>query len=287
MPVTLRQFLAQGVAQRLESGEPALRMTPRALGQLHGFQQDGAFVLQGAHGRDGCKPAALDKHSSRIVIDARAQHDDLQLKDGRPGFWDISLYREDDNSPTVMRHRAKNQSAINLSNMNSKYNPDLYHPSNFDDDMCLKPPLLLWIAAIYLARAILLPIGIGIGHIAGVDDKAFVLLRSLWSAEGLVPALVALPVLYALFRRAPAAAYMTRWFWAHGRILLAVSAGIDAALTLLHLTRLTELSDQMAISIVAGFADLYFLAYILFARRVRDAFTDFPPPLPAAGNKGP
>jgi hypothetical protein len=43
----------------------------------------------------------------------------------------------------------------------------------------------------------------------------------------------------------------------------------------------------MAISIVAGFADLYFLAYILFARRVRDAFTDFPPPLPAAGNKGP
>jgi len=144
--------------------------------------------------------------------------------------------------------------------------------------MCLKPPLLLWLAAIYLARAILLPIGIGIGHIAHVDDKAFVLLRSLWSAEGLVPALVALPVLYALFRRAPAAGRMTRWFWAHGRMLLVVSAGIDVALTLLHLTRLTELSDQMALSIGAGFGDLYFLAYILFARRVRDAFTDFPPP---------
>jgi Protein of unknown function (DUF2919) len=162
--------------------------------------------------------------------------------------------------------------------MNSSYDPDRYHPSHFDDDMCLKPPLLLWLAAIYLARAVLLPIAIGIGHIASVDDKAFVLLRSLWSGAGLVPALVALPVLYGLFRRAPAAGRMTRWFWAHGRILLAVSAGIDSALTLLHLIGPTEFGDQAAVSLGAEFTDLYFLAYILFARRVRDAFTDFPPP---------
>jgi hypothetical protein len=167
--------------------------------------------------------------------------------------------------------------------MNSRYDPNLYHPSSFDDDMCLKPPLLLWLAVIYLARAVLLPIGIGIGHIAGVDEKAFIFLRSLWSAEGLVPALVALPVLYALFRRAPRAARMTRWFWAHGRILLAVSAGVDVALTLLQLTRPAELGDQAAISLGAGFADLYFLAFILFARRVRDTFNDFPPPLGRRG----
>ena len=171
--------------------------------------------------------------------------------------------------------------------MNSSYNPDRYHPSHFDDDMCLRPPLLLWLAAIYLARAALLPIAIGIGHIANVDDKAFVLLRSLWSPAGLVPALVALPVLYALFRRAPAAGRMTRWCWAHGRILLAVSAGIDAALTLLQFTGPTELGDQAVIAMGTGIADLYFLTYILFARRVRDAFTDFPPPRQAAGGKKP
>jgi DUF2919 family protein len=166
--------------------------------------------------------------------------------------------------------------------MNSSYDPDLYHPSSFDDDMCLKPPLLLWLATIYLARAILLPIGIGIGHFAGVDDKAFVLLRSLWRVEGLVPALLALPVLFALFRRTPTAARMTRRMWAHGRIFLAVSAGIDAALSLFQLTTSTE-GDQPIITMGSELIDVYFLAYILFARRVRDTFTDFPPPREAAG----
>jgi hypothetical protein len=161
------------------------------------------------------------------------------------------------------------------------YDPDRYHPSQFDDDMCLKPPLLLWLAVIYLARAVVLPIGIGIGHLAGVDDKAFASLRSLWSLEALVPALVALPVLYALFRRAPGASRVTRWFWRRGRVLLALSAGLDVALSLFQLATPGPGSDP----IIAGGAasvDLYFLAYILIARRVRDAFSDFPLPPQAA-----
>jgi hypothetical protein len=165
--------------------------------------------------------------------------------------------------------------------MTLSYDPDRYRPSQFDDDMCLKPPPLLWLAVIYLARAVVLPIVIGIGHFAGVNDTAFRSLRALWSAEAFVPALVALPVLYALFRRAPGAGHATRWLWRHGRILLALSAGLDVALSVVQLAT-SQLGDPPVIALGAALADLYFLAYILIARRVRDTFSDFPPPRHAA-----
>jgi hypothetical protein len=165
--------------------------------------------------------------------------------------------------------------------MSSSYDPDRYRASQFDDDLCLKPPLLLWLAVIYLARGVVLPIGIGLGHFAGVDEKAFGSLRSLWSAEALVPALLALPVLYALLRRAPGASRATRWLWRHGRIFLALSAGLDAGLSL-HQAAASPLGDQPILALGAASVDLYFLAFILIARRVRDTFSDFPPPRHAA-----
>jgi hypothetical protein len=165
--------------------------------------------------------------------------------------------------------------------MTSSYDPERYRPSQFDEEMCLKPPLLLWFAVIYLARAVVLPIGIGIGHVAGVDDKAFASLRSLWNVEAFLPALMTLPVLYALFRRAPTAGRATRWFWRHGRIFLALSAGLDMALSLFQLATSGPGDDPIIIGGAASI-DLYFLAYILMARRVRDAFSDFPLPRQAA-----
>jgi len=165
--------------------------------------------------------------------------------------------------------------------MSLSYDPDRYHPSHFDDEMCLKPPSLLWLAVIYLSRGVVLPIGIGIGHFAGVDDTAFGSLRSLWSVEALLPALLALPVLYALFRRAPSAGRTTRWLWRHGRIFLALSAGLDIALSLFQLAT-SRLGGDPIITGGAASVDLYFLAYILMARRVRDTFSDFPLPRNAA-----
>jgi len=167
--------------------------------------------------------------------------------------------------------------STDVSGMTFRYDPDRYGPSQFDDDMCLKPPPLLWLAVIYLARAVVLPIGIGIGHVAGVNETAFGSLRSLWSVEALVPALMALPVLYALFRRTPGASRATRWFWRHGRILLALSAGLDVALSVLQLATFQP-GDRAVIALGGALVDLYLLAYILIARRVRDTLSDFPPP---------
>jgi len=112
-----------------------------------------------------------------------------------------------------------------------------YPSSHYDDHMCLKPPLLLWVAALYLSRAITLPIAMAIGHFAGVDANAITLFRGFWSVDALIPSLIAAVILYTLCRRVPTAPKLVRWIWAHGQIFLAVSAVMDIALILIALIR--------------------------------------------------
>jgi hypothetical protein len=162
-----------------------------------------------------------------------------------------------------------------------------YPASQYDDQMCLKPPLLLWVAVLYFSRAITLPLAMAIGHFAGVDGKAIDAFRALWSPEALIPSTIAIVMLYTLCRRVPSASKPVRWIWAHGRIVLCVAAVLDMVLLLIGLLRQTELNDQSIWSIFAAGADLYFLLYILAARRVRDAFAEFPPPLAAPEPAGP
>ncbi len=162
------------------------------------------------------------------------------------------------------------------------YHPDLYPPSCFDDDLCLKPPILLWLGTLFLCRGLELPAVIGIGHVASVNTDAMSVMRGLWRADDLLPALLAAPVLYALVRRVPAASRLVRRLWAHGRELLALSAGADLALSVLSLRGFTDLGDQGPLMIGACIADLYFLLYVVAARRCRDTFADFPPPAASA-----
>jgi hypothetical protein len=145
--------------------------------------------------------------------------------------------------------------------------------------MCLKPPFLLWVAVLYLSRALTLPIAMALGHFAGVDEKAITLFREFWSAEALIPSAIAAVMLYTLVRRVPTASPPVRWIWAHGRIVLAVSAVLDIALLTMALIRQGEINDQSIWSLVAAGGDLYFLIYILAARRVRHALLEFPPAL--------
>jgi hypothetical protein len=154
-----------------------------------------------------------------------------------------------------------------------------YPASHYDDQMCLKPPFLLWVAILYLSRAVTLPIVMALGHFAGVDEKAITLFRGMWSADALVPSAIAAVMLYALVRRVSTASPQVRWIWAHGRIVLAVSAVLDIALLAIALIRRGEINDQTIWLLVAAGGDLYFLVYILAARRVRHVFLEFPAPL--------
>jgi len=145
--------------------------------------------------------------------------------------------------------------------------------------MCLKPPLLLWVAVLYLSRAITLPIAMAIGHFAGVDSRAITSIRAFWSVDALIPSLMAVVILYALCRRVPTAPSLVRWIWARGQIFLAVAAVLDIALILIALIRQGEFSEVPLLPMLAAAVDAYFLVYILAARRVREAFAEFPMPL--------
>ncbi|HTW73471.1 MAG TPA: DUF2919 family protein [Steroidobacteraceae bacterium] len=151
-----------------------------------------------------------------------------------------------------------------------------YALSSYDDNLCLKPPLLLWVVALYLSRAITLPLAKGIGSVAGMNAAAANVLQGLWSVETLFPSLIAAAVLYAMCRRLPNASKPVRWVWAHGRVLLALSALIDCTLLVIPAVRAGEMNDQTLPSLCAAGLDLYFLTYVLVDKRVRDAFADFP-----------
>jgi hypothetical protein len=97
----------------------------------------------------------------------------------------------------------------------------------------------------------------------------------------LLPSALAVGVLYAMCRRQPSASAAVRWIWAHGRSLLASAAIIDGIVSMYTFTRNGETTDlSLPVLLGIGF-DLYFLLYILTARRVRDTFADFPVLQPA------
>jgi hypothetical protein len=153
--------------------------------------------------------------------------------------------------------------------------------------MCLKPSLLLWLAVLFTSRAVTLPIMIGIGHVAGVNTDAMTWLRDFWNADECVPALFSIPLLYSFCRRVPSASAPVRWLWSHGRILLALAAGLDLAMPVMLALWNREFSDQIMPSLFTAGIDVYLLTYVLAARRVRDTFLEFPPPLDYSRQKSP
>lgn len=157
-----------------------------------------------------------------------------------------------------------------------------YPASSYDDYLCLKPPHLLWVAVLYLSRALTLPIIMAVGHFSGVDASAIAAFRSWWSPESLGPSMIAAIVLYAMFRRVPGAPVGVRWIWARGRIVLSVAAMSDCAVLTVGLMRRGEIDDASLLTCAAAMMDLFFLLYIVAARRVRLTFAEFPEPLGVA-----
>ena len=152
-----------------------------------------------------------------------------------------------------------------------------YPPSSYDDYFCLKPPLLLWIAVLFLSRAISLPFVLGLGKFAGVSPDATAVLHRLISLETVLPSALAAAVLVAMCRRDPKASSPVRWIWAHGRSFLAAAAVIDCALSAYTLTGIDSTDVQPLSLVITAAIDLFLLLYVLLARRVRDTFATFPP----------
>jgi hypothetical protein len=152
-----------------------------------------------------------------------------------------------------------------------------YSLTDYDKHFCLKPPVPLWAALFFLSRAVTLPFLLGIGGFAGIDQNTRALFNGLLDWPTMIPSAIAAAVVLALVRRHPSASRPIRWIWGHGRVLLAVAAVLDMGLSIL--TSPLSHGELSALPLVTVLIDLYLLAYILAARRVRDVFADFPQPL--------
>jgi len=159
-----------------------------------------------------------------------------------------------------------------------------YSPSSYDDHFCVKPPALLWLAVLYLSRALLLLViyivsSISMSH---ANPQAVDMLRGTVSIYALIPSLVAAPVLCALLTRGPSSPTLVRWIWSNGRTILSLAAILDCMVSIgssgIIGGDVVNLSPGL---LVLALFDVYFLVYILGTRRVRDAFADFPPHEPA------
>jgi hypothetical protein len=159
-----------------------------------------------------------------------------------------------------------------------RFSLDTYDPASYDGNFCLKPPLLLWLAILFLARAWVLPLLGGLTSLTGSADLAS-LTRTQTNPYGFVPALAAILVLAAWVRRVPAASRVPRFIWAHGRLILALSALGDLIPLVLNLVAgQLEDSDSATPQLVITALDVFFMIYVLASRRARDAFNDFPVP---------
>jgi hypothetical protein len=163
--------------------------------------------------------------------------------------------------------------------MQKSYEFNRYPPSTYDEHLCLKPPLMLWLCILFLSRAVTLPFLIGLSSLGGGTSNTMQFVRGLFSTNTLFPSCIALAVLCALIRRSPSGPGWARWIWARGRLILALSAVLDFALALAGSPIWdVQLIQQAAMSPLTGALDLYFLAYLLASKRTRDTFSDFPGP---------
>jgi hypothetical protein len=162
--------------------------------------------------------------------------------------------------------------------MNKNYDPGRYSSASYDQYLCLRPPLLLWAAVLYLSRAISLPLVLGIGSLGGGTSDTMDMVHGLFGYHTVGSSFVAFPVLCAFAVRSPDAGRWVRWTFAHGRVLLAAAAAVDAVLTLTGVTLASvENADaRVAASLFGTVIDGYLLGYLLLSKRVRDVFSDFP-----------
>lgn len=151
--------------------------------------------------------------------------------------------------------------------------------ASYDDNFCLKPPMLLWVALLFLSRAVVVPAVFALMRFTGAAADPKDLFAGSFDVQTLIPSAIAALVLLAALRRKPSASRAVRWIWAHGRTLVALSAMLDFGLSIAHSPLwhgdFNDRADLPLPLLTAAF-DLYFLVYVLAARQVRDAFADFP-----------
>jgi hypothetical protein len=149
-----------------------------------------------------------------------------------------------------------------------------YAPERYDDHLCLKVPVTLWLCLVFLVRHLLL---LGITFLPTTGEEITVL-RELIPPEYLLADLIALPVLIAGIRRRPRSPHWMPQLWRIGRGLLLASAGLY--LLLLGANLLTSARPLTAtlteVSLISLLLNLAIIAYLLRGPLLRDLFAQWP-----------
>lgn len=149
-----------------------------------------------------------------------------------------------------------------------------YAPERYDDYLCLKVPVTLWLCLVFLVRHLLL---LGITFLPTTGEEITVL-RELIRPEYLLADLIALPILVAGFRRRPRSPRWMPQLWRIGRGLLLASAGLYLLLLSANLLASARpltatLNEASLISILLNLA---IIAYLVRSPLLRDLFAQWP-----------
>ena len=165
--------------------------------------------------------------------------------------------------------------------MAKSYDFNKYDSWYYDDDFCLKPPVLLTAAMVYLCRSFLIMMLILAATTRGRTSggmEAFLPGGEHPMSIGLT-AIPAMLVLYARVRRSHKAGDFVRRIWKRGRLLLGLSAALEIATgAFLLYSSVGEARDADLLRVAFLMLDVYILLYMVFSKHVRDVFSDFPPP---------
>ena len=159
--------------------------------------------------------------------------------------------------------------------MNKRAEIEAYGLDSYDDYLCLRPTKLLIACMLFLCRGILLSAAIGLSRGVPAVLRGIVTAQTLWT--GVIAAIPAALVLYALSARAPGASAFVRFSWRHGRALMAVSALAYIGFTVAELGSnphrwLTSSIPGEALVLV----ELGIIVYLALSQRVRQTFLQFP-----------
>jgi hypothetical protein len=155
--------------------------------------------------------------------------------------------------------------------MNDK--PRIYPASAYDENLCIKISVSLWLAILFLLRPYMVLL-LSLANMANHTELIYLLYANETTfALGAMAALPTAVLFIAWTKRQLGSGKKIRWIWRHGRTFLIVSAVLNLTIVVIPvfwLGRGPEFSD-----VAQAILTMYVILYLCRSERVRDTFRDF------------
>lgn len=156
-----------------------------------------------------------------------------------------------------------------------KHNP--FDPWRYDDNLVLRVSPLLWLIILWSIHHVLL---LAVGGVSKSGEVFTMMADYAYSIPLLISDIPGAMVLATRINRVPDAGARTRWFWRHGAKLLVLGLSISTVAIFNAYQQKIANPENFVFWIAA--INLGVIAYLVFSRRVREIFADFPSPAQAA-----